>query len=443
MKKTMYHFENGGNAGIYKGGKRAADRGGAAAAQRQAAAGGGNAQRGALSGRAYVAIFIVLLVALGMWWWLGSGSGGAGKNAAAQQQGGGLPVEVDVAREGPIARTVTVVGQLVAHDGAALKSEVSGRVVSINFSEGKPVKKGQLLIKLDDGVPAASLAQAQADLGLKRANVGRYTRLLAENAASKLQLDQAKADAKLAEANVAYAKATLDKYHISAPFDGVAGIAQVNVGELVQPGDDLVAVTDNDRLKITFKVPESEAAGLRVGLPVQIITGSGAADVSATVEALDGRVDPATRTMQAKVVVDNRDHALLSGQFVRVVVPVESVADAVVIPDTALVPQGDKNLVWVVGPDNHVSSTAITVGIRAANRVQVLAGLEPGARVVVAGQQKIQQSGMPVTPLSPTVIVREAMPVEQLRAAEDAKVQPAEGQSAGQPAQEQSQGSGE
>jgi membrane fusion protein (multidrug efflux system) len=333
---------------------------------------------------------------------------GAGAGAAM-----GLPVEGIAAVEGPIAQDLQVVGQVVASNGTELRSEVTGRVVKINFKDGSPVKAGTQLVVLDDSVQAAALAQAQANALLAQANVGRYQRLLAQDAASQLQVDQAEADAKVALANVQAAKANLAKMRIAAPFDGVAGIAQVNVGDYIQPGQLLVALTDNRELKMTFKVPESQATSLQTGVTVAVTADGVSGTVEGKVAALDGRVDPASRTLEGKVLMDNSDGLLVAGQFVRVTVPVRAVSDAVVIPDTALVPQGNNMVVWVVGEGNHVSPTNVQVGLRSQSKAQILSGIDVGQMVVTAGQQKLQP-GMPVTLRSPTTIVVPPQAVEQL-----------------------------
>lgn len=379
-----------------------------------------------------IVLAVLLLVAGGVWWWRHGTAGvapGAGPGGAPM----GVPVEGTRAVEEPIAQTLEVVGQVQAENGTELRAEVTGRVVKLNFTDGKPVKAGDVLVVLDDSVQAAALAQAEANLSLAAANVGRYQRLLAEDAASKLQVDQAEADAKVARANVQAAKANLAKMRIAAPFDGVAGIAQVNVGDYIQPGQLLVALTDNRVLKLTFDVPESQAAGLHTGVDVQVAAEGIEGAVEGKVAALDGRVDPASRTLQGKVMIDNPDGVLMAGQFVRVTVPVKVVSDAVVVPDLALVPQGNQMIVWVVGEGNRVSPTAVQVGLREQSRAQIVEGIQPGQMVVTAGQQKLQP-GAPVMVSSPTAIAVPEQAVEHLDA------QPAEGGDKQPQAQPQAQG---
>lgn len=305
-----------------------------------------------------------------------------------------------------------------------LRSEVTGRVVAVRARDGEPVKKGDPVIVLDDSVQRATLAQAEANFALAETNVGRYQRLVDVGAASQLQLDQMIAQVKLEKANIQMAKANLAKFRIAAPFDGSAGIAQVNVGDLVQPGQMLVALTDNQTLKVTFKVPEAQATSLQVGAPVDVradgAPGSEPTVVEGTVAALDGRVDPNSRTLEGKILIDNTSGTLVTGQFVRVRVPVRSVSDAVVVPDQALVPQGKNIYVYVIVPGKDggpmmASRTTVDVGLRTANRAQIVRGVEVGQRVVTAGQQKLQAPLMPVKTLSPTVVNVAPQAIEELR----------------------------
>lgn len=350
----------------------------------------------------------VLALAGGVWWYMKPSA-----NAINPAAGGmGLPVEATPATTGELANILEVVGQMQANQGVELRNEVTGKVASVNVKDGSPVKAGDLLVVLDDGVQKAALAQAEANNAVAQANIGRYQRLREQDAVSQLQLDQAIAEAKVAAANVQSARANLDKMRIKAPFAGVAGIVQVTPGQLLETGTLLVAVTDNATLKVTFKVPESQAQGLKVGLPVEVKADDGSV-VYGEIGALDGRIDPATRTLQAKVLLDNTSNTLVAGQFVRVAVPVQQVSNAVLVPDVALVPQGNKMIVWVVGKDSKISPTLVEVGLRGQNKAQITKGLSAGDMVMVAGQQKAQP-GMPVTVMSPTTITVAPTPVETL-----------------------------
>lgn len=328
-----------------------------------------------------------------------------------------VAVESMLVRRGNLSDTLTVVGQVQANQGVQLRSEITGRVARLPLQEGSRVVRGTLLVQLDDSVQRAELARAEATLQLSENNLGRTQRLLADNAASQQALDNAVADAKLARANVQLAKANLAKAYIMAPLDGVVGIRQVNVGDYIQPGSVLVAVTENDKLRVTFRLPEQVAAGMRVGTPVTIIADSTNVQVTAPITTLDTQVDPASRTRQAQVVLDVGEEGLVAGQFVRVTVPTATVANALIVPTQALVPSGQTTNLFVVttsGTQTVASRTTVTVGLRVKDFVQITAGVTQGQRVVTAGQQKLQAPVMPVTLVTPTVITVRPAPVEEL-----------------------------
>lgn len=375
-------------------------------------------------GKWLAGVALIALVGAGVWYFKGGKDEKPAAGGAAGM-GGGVAVEVATATLQPLSETLQVAGQVLANSGVELRSEVTGRVVAVNFKDGVHVKKGDSVVVLDDSVQRAELAQAEANYALAETNVGRYQRLVEVGASSQLQVDQAVAQMKLEKANIQMAKANLAKYRIAAPFDGVAGIAQVNVGDLIQPGQLLVALTDNDTLKVTFKVPEAQATSLQVGAPVDVRTdGAPGADsptvVEGTIAALDGRIDPSSRTLEGKILIDNASGTLVTGQFVRVRVPVRSVSDAVVVPDQALVPQGTSTYVYVIVPGKDggptmASRTTVDVGLRTANFAQVAKGVEAGQQVVTAGQQKLQAPVMPVKTASPTVVNVAPQAVEELR----------------------------
>ena len=364
----------------------------------------------------------IAVVAGAGWWWMHGGKkadaagGGAKKMVTA--------VEVVTAVQQELAETLQVAGQVQANAGVELRSEVTGRVVAINFKDGAEVKKGSLVVVLDDSVQRATLAQAEANYALAEANVGRYQRLVGMGAASQLQVDQADAEMKLQKANIQMAKANLAKYRIVAPFDGVAGIAQVSVGDIIQPGERLVALTDNATLKVTFKVPEAQATSLKAGAPVQVradgVPGANSPTlVEGHIAALDGRVDPPSRTLEGKVLLDNPDHVIVAGQFVRVRVPVRAVSEAIVVPDSALVPQGNKILAYVIVPGQNgammASRTTVEVGLRNADKAQIVSGVNAGQQVVTAGQQNLQGPLVPVRLMSQTQVMHAPQAVEELR----------------------------
>lgn len=344
-------------------------------------------------------------------WFMGFGGGPPAGGAMV------IPVEGTTVKRGDVAERLTVVGQVEAFYGTEIKTEIAGKVVAVGAKDGDEVAAGDVLFQLDDSVLRAQLAQAEANLQLAINTQHRNQRLVKAGAVSKQQTESAAAEASLARANVQLAKASLDKAFIRAPFAGRLGVGRVNVGNYVTPGTLLTTVTDASKVKVLFDIPE-KYAGLQVGAAAVLDVDhvDGALKIAALLTAVDGKVDPATRTVDARVDVDNTNGVLVPGQFVRVTVDTRLSANTLMVPDMALVPQGNKMFVFAVNPGQPAmaSRTEVQIGLREQNFAEVLGGLKEGQVVVTAGQQKLQAPVMPVTVSSPSAITVLPSPIENL-----------------------------
>ena len=174
-------------------------------------------------------------------------------------------VEVAAVTEIPFARGLSAVGSLRSDEAVVLRPEVAGRIQSIEFKEGQPVKRGQPLIRLDDSVPRAELAQARANLTLAQSHYRRAVALQGKGFVSQQARDESASTLKVQEAAVALAQARLDKMTITAPFAGFAGLRSVSVGDYVNQGQDLAPLEAIDPLKVDFRVPEMYLSKVGVG----------------------------------------------------------------------------------------------------------------------------------------------------------------------------------
>ena len=171
---------------------------------------------------------------------------------------------------GTMLRELSAVGSLRSNESVVIQPEIAGRVAEILFEEGEAIKQSAPLIRLDDTVFRAELRQAQAQLALSRANFERSTDLFKKGAASARTRDEALAEMRVAEANVALAQAILKKTEITAPFDGVLGLRAVSAGDYVNPGQRIVNIEDVDPIKVDFRIPENHASLLAVGQQIEI-----------------------------------------------------------------------------------------------------------------------------------------------------------------------------
>jgi membrane fusion protein (multidrug efflux system) len=294
------------------------------------------------------------------------------------------------------------VGTLRSRQSVVVRPEVSGRITQLNFRDGDRVRRGQLLVQLDDQLPMAQYKQAEAELSIARTNHKRNQELVEQKFIAQRAVDESAANLQVAQAKLALAQATLARLKILAPFDGVAGIRNISVGDYLKDGADIVNIEDLDAVYVDFRLPERFQAKVRPGQTALVdLDALPGKRFTALVQAVDPLVDANGRSVGVRGCIDNRQLLLRPGMFARVT-PVFSVRDdARVIPEEAIVPQGGRQFVYklVDGPDQDTRiarRTEVQVGVRQPGRVEITAGLQPGDLVVTAGQQRIQRDGMAV-----------------------------------------------
>ncbi len=325
----------------------------------------------------------------------GAAGGPPGPSAGAKGSGGPVAVEVAEVATTTVQEDVDAVGTLRSNESVVVRPEISGRIERLNFTEGAAVQKGQVIVALDDSVPAAELAQAKANLALAESNYQRTQELEKQKFVSATAKDQALNGLRVAQANVQLAEARLAKTKIVAPFGGVIGIRQVSAGDYVKEGQDLVTLEDIAALKVDFRVPEQLLAALRPGQAVEM--GSDALPgrkYVATVDAIDPLVDQAGRAVLLRARLRNSDGQLRPGMFVRTRLIMSQRQNALTVPEEALVPVGADQFVYRV-IDGKAQRVKIRTGVRRAGAVEVVEGLAAGDTVVTAGQLKLRD-GVPV-----------------------------------------------
>ena len=324
-------------------------------------------------------------------------------SAAGAGGGGGKPtVEVAQVEQMKLVDESQTVGSLRSRQGVVLRPEVSGRITQLNFRDGDRVKKGQLLVQFDDQLPTAQVQQAQAELNRAMANNTRNAELVAQNFISRRTLEESAAAQQVAEAKLALARATAARLKIIAPFDGLAGIRLVNVGDYLKDGADIVNVEDIDAIFVDYRLPERFQTKIRRGqtsvIELDALPGR---NFTATVLAIDPLIDANGRSVGVRACIDNRRLQLRPGMFARVNAVFGQRDNARVIPEEAILPQGGKQfvikLVNGTEPNSRVTQRVeVKIGLRSPGKVEVLEGLEAGDTVVTAGQQRVQRDGTAV-----------------------------------------------
>ena len=336
-----------------------------------------------------------------------AGKAGAGGPGAGGPGGGGGPATVEVAKAEAqsLVDDVQAVGSLKSAQGVMLRPEVSGRISKLGFAEGAMVRRGQLLVQLDDTLQMAQLQQAQAQFSIARTNLQRSRELQAQGFVSQSAVDQNAAALEVAEAQVTLAKAQVARMKVLAPFDGTAGLRAVDVGDYVKDGADLVNLENLTSLRVQFAVPERYIDRLRAGQAVEVaVDAIVGRSFKGRVLAVDSQVDANGRALQVLAQVDNPGSQLKPGMFARPRVVFSVRANAVVVPEEALVPLGARQLLFKVvdGPSGQKVAQRLEakVGLRLPGRVEILEGVQAGDLLVTAGHSRLLRGdNVPVRPI--------------------------------------------
>jgi len=352
---------------------------------------------------AIAAAVVVALGAAGAGYWMGvqrtpapsAASTGPAKGAGNQQgaAGAGQAVTVETIKvaTASMPQTITAVGSLRSDESVTLRPETAGRISAITFQEGQRVAKGTPLVKLDPAVPQAEYEQAKANLTLAKAKFDRAVDLANRNYISGQAKDEAENAFRIAQATLQLAEAKLAKTDLRAPFAGIIGLRSVSVGDYVKEGADLVNLESIDPLKVDFRVPENYLKQVQPGQSITItLDAMPGATFDAKVIALNPLLDAAGRSIVIRAQVRNQDTALRPGMFARVRLITREQAEAMVVPEQALVPQGTEQYVFKV-IDGKVARVKVETGQRRDGKVEVTAGLSPGDTIVTAGQLKIRE----------------------------------------------------
>jgi membrane fusion protein (multidrug efflux system) len=356
-----------------------------------------------------VAVLGIAIAGGAAWWWQqrapsagapqsagapGTGAPGGRQAGPAGVAAGPAPVEVGRVEAARLTDDAQAVGSLRSRQGVMLRPEVAGRVAALGFQDGRNVRRGQVLLQLDDALQRAQLQQAQAQAQIARTNLQRSRELLAENFISQSAVDQNAAALQVAEAQVALAQAQLARMRVLAPFEGTAGIRAVDVGDYVKDGADLVKLEDLSSMSVDFRLPERYLARVRVGQVVEVgIDAFPGRTFAGRIDAIDVEVEADGRALLVRARVDNPGALLKPGMFARARVTFGVRDAALVVPEEALVPQGQRQFVFKVvdGADGQKVSQRVEarVGLRLPGKVEILEGLAAGDTVVTAGQSRL------------------------------------------------------
>jgi len=294
---------------------------------------------------------------------------------------------------GTVADRVEAIGTARADESVLITANVSEKIQSIHFEDGQQVAAGQVLVVLEQAEEQANLAQAQALLGERELALKRLLKLEKNKLTAPDLIDSARSEVAQARASIRAIQARIDDRTVRAPFAGKVGLRHVSVGALVEAADPIVTLDDTRVIKLDFTVPAVFLAELSTGMPIEASARAlGDQVYQGTVSSVDSRVDPVTRSVRVRALLPNADGQIVPGVLMRVDL-LRNRREALVIPEAALLPQGERQFVLVRSEKDGKDTVArrpVQIGARLAGRVEVIDGLSVGEQVVTHGAIKVK-----------------------------------------------------
>ncbi|MBS1643615.1 MAG: efflux RND transporter periplasmic adaptor subunit [Bacteroidetes bacterium] len=322
------------------------------------------------------------------------GDAGGKDKASGNARPKGITAEGYVVKETPYASTYVASGNLIANEMLELHPEVSGRVTQIFFKEGAQVRKGQLLVQLNDADVRAQIAKLRAQRQLQVLTQSRQNELLKIGGISQQDYDATRTTLQGIDADIAVNEAQLTRLRIVAPFDGVVGLRNISPGAIVSPSTIVATLQQLSPLKMDFDLPAQYSPYLHLGQSVQFYVDGNRDTSLGRIEAIEPGADPSTRTIKARAIVPNAARKLLPGTFAHVTIAFGSEAKTIQVPSQCIIPTThDKKVVLL--KSGLASMQVVATGDRNDDSVQITSGLQPGDTILTTGLMQVKP-GMPV-----------------------------------------------
>lgn len=293
-----------------------------------------------------------------------------------------------------IQTPIEAIGSLRANESIAITANVNKKITAINFEDGQHVKAGHILVEMTSHEERALLEEARINAEEARKQWQRVQALTKTGAASQALLDQRSREYEAAQARYNALESRLKDLLLQAPFAGVVGLRQVSVGALVSPGEVITTLNDDSKMKLDFTVPSVYLTSLEVGLDIKAITRALAGkELHGQVSSIDNQIDPVTRAIKVRALLDNKNRELKQGMLMQVKLHTRE-RQAMVISESALMPLASNNFVFVVKKSDAntfmVERRKIEIGERLIGRVEVISGLDEDEVIVTHGVQKLR-----------------------------------------------------
>lgn len=301
-----------------------------------------------------------------------------------------LSVSAKIVKPHLLTDEIPITGRLVPNEEVELSFETSGKITDIFFTEGSDVKKGDLLAKVNDSHLQAQLKRLEAQIPLAEDRVYRQNALLQRDAVSKEAYEQVKTELATLNADIEKVKAEIRMTELRAPFDGTIGLRQVSVGAFASGSTVVARLTNVTPIKVEFSVPERYAGDIKKGTNLEFKVDGKLQPFKAKVYATESSLDTETHTLAVRAIYPNENRELFSGLYADIRLKQKEIHDAIAIPSEAIVPEMGINKVFVCR-GGKAEPVAVTIGIRTADEVQILQGLQPGDTILTSGTLQLRK----------------------------------------------------
>ncbi|GIV36425.1 MAG: MexH family multidrug efflux RND transporter periplasmic adaptor subunit [Cyclobacteriaceae bacterium] len=306
-----------------------------------------------------------------------------------------LPVQAVIITPSRLDNRLIFTGSILPNESLELKAEASGKISKIYFEEGRKVKKGQLLLEINDDELVAQLEKQKHNRKLNQDIEFRQRKLLEKDAISQEEYDNALNRLNTTIADIKLLEAQLAKTRIYAPFDGTIGFRFVSEGAYISPSTTVATLYNLNPAKIEFNLPGRYSTQVRAGKKVRFTVENDPRTFEGEVYAVEPQIDVNTRTLKVRALASNPEGLLLPGQFVRVELILETIENALLVPSEALIPDLQGHKVFV-NQGGKAAEQRVEIGLRTDRQVEILSGLEAGDTVITTGILQLRP-GAPVS----------------------------------------------
>jgi membrane fusion protein, multidrug efflux system len=309
-------------------------------------------------------------------------------NGIRQDKSGTLRVEGYKLKPEYFSVNIRSTGELLPFEEVELQTPVAGNVFEIFFEEGQIVKKGDLLVEIDNRTWTARKKGLEARLISARSELDRQNQLLEIDGVSRQDVEQSEAEVNNLQAQIEELDVMIDLAHIRAPFDGRLGMRNFSPGAYLSQGAVITHLVQNDQLKIDFSVPAKYAGLINIGQDVTVISSATGDTVEAQLYVVEPMINNVSRSLQARALISKQAAGFLPGDFTQIILGVEEYEDALLVPAEAVIPELNAQVVYVYS-DGKAERRKVTAGTRTRDRLQVLSGLSEGDIIITTGLMEV------------------------------------------------------